>query len=351
MTIQKICFNEILRRLASRETLSYSESKAAVAEILAGRVSEIETASFLTALAVRGETSDELTGAVDAVRRETARVELPGIEAIDLVGTGGDALSTFNVSTAAAFVVAGAGLPVAKHGNRSVSSRCGSADVLESLGVRLDFTPEQIEGAIRETGIGFMFAPLFHRGMERVGNVRKTLGVRTLFNMIGPLVNPAETPFLLVGVYAPRLTELFADVLRRRGVRRAMVVCGLDGMDELTVTGESRMTLLTDGGMTTSNFYPELYFEEGTDELAALTGGGAKENAAILTALLEGRLEGAKKRIVLLNAGAALFVGQKAETLQEGIDLARASLESGKALGKLRALVEFCRDAEPLAAC
>lgn len=347
---QKIDFHEILRRLTNRETLSRAESKAALAEILAGRVSEIGISSFLTALAVRGETSDELTGAVDAVRRETTRVELPGIDAVDIVGTGGDALSTFNVSTAAAFVIAGAGLPVAKHGNRSVSSRCGSADVLESLGVRLDFAPEQIEGAIRETGIGFMFAPLFHRGMERVGNVRKTLGVRTLFNMIGPLVNPAETPFLLAGVYAPRLTELFADVLRRRGVRRAMVVCGLDGMDELTVTGESRMTLLTDGEIATSNFYPELYFDEGRSDPAELTGGDAEENAAILTALLEGRLAGAKKRIVLLNAGAALFVGEKARTLRDGIELAHESLESGKALEKLRALVEFCRDAEPLAA-
>ena len=350
MTSQKICFNKLLRRLANRETLTRLESKEAVAEMLAGRVSEIEFASFLTALAVRGETSDELTGAVDAVRRETVRVELPGIDAIDLVGTGGDALSTFNVSTAAAFITAGAGLPVAKHGNRSVSSRCGSADVLESLGIRLNFTPEQIERSIRETGIGFMYAPLFHHGMERVGNVRKALGIRTLFNMIGPLVNPAETPFLLVGVYAPKLTELFADVLRRRGVRRAMVVCGLDGMDELTVTGESRMTLLADGEMSTSNFYPELYFNEGTDGLAELAGGDAAENAAILTALLEGRLAGAKKRIALLNAGAALFVGQKAETLRGGIESARESLESGKALKKLRALVEFCRSTEPLAA-
>lgn len=337
-----------LQILMRRNTMSREQMRDAVAEILAGSVSDVTIAAFLAALAVRGETADELAGAVDAVRRETIRVELPGMETIDLVGTGGDMLSTFNVSTAAAFVTAGAGIPVAKHGNRSASSRCGSADVLESLGIRLDFAPEQVEQSIRETGIGFMYAPCFHRGMKQVGLVRKTLKVRTLFNLIGPLVNPAETKYLLVGVHSPKLTELFADVLCRQNVARAMVVCGSDGMDELTITGPSRMTILDRGVITTSMFFPELLLEEGLSAPSELVGGNALENSEILLNLLNGKIAGAKKSIVILNAAAALFVGEKADTLREGIEMARHSLESGAALERFNALVEFSCDNKPL---
>ncbi|MDD3587615.1 MAG: anthranilate phosphoribosyltransferase, partial [Thermoguttaceae bacterium] len=312
-----------LRQLTRHESLTASQMKTAVSEILAGNASSVATGAFLTALAVRGETADELTGAIDAMRRETVRIELPNTHAIDLVGTGGDCLHTFNISTAAAFITAGAGLPVAKHGNRSVSSRCGSADVLESLGARLDLAPEQIEISIRETGIGFMFAPQFHRGMEHVQSVRKLLGIRTIFNMIGPLVNPAEPSFILLGVYSPLLTELFAEVLRRQGIQRAMVVCGSDGMDELTLTGPSRITFLDERGLTTSNFYPELLFDEGRVLPTELEGGDVQTNATISYDLLQGKIVGGKKNVALLNAGAALFIAQQADAIQHGIEMAR----------------------------
>lgn len=341
---------EELHQLVRRVPLTRTQMKAAVKEILSGNASDVSIAAFLTALAVRGETADELAGAVDAVQRETVRVELSGIDTIDLVGTGGDRLSTFNVSTAAAFVTAGAGMPVAKHGNRSASSQCGSADVLESLGISLDFAPEQVEQSIRETGIGFMYAPMFHRGMKHSGHVRKMLGVRTVFNLVGPLVNPAQTRFMLVGVYSPRLTELFADVLRRQGVTRAMVVCGSDGMDELTVTGTSRMTLLDHGNITTSTFFPELLLNDGLISPSELVGGSAQENADILLALLQGKIAGGKKAIVILNAGAALFVAGKADSMQHGVEMARDSLESGEALSTLRKLVEFSHDNEMVTA-
>ncbi|MDD3590129.1 MAG: anthranilate phosphoribosyltransferase [Thermoguttaceae bacterium] len=333
-----------LRQLTRRESLSHQQMRMAVSEILAGNASSITIGAFLTALAVRGETADELAGAIDAIRRETIRVELPNTRVIDVVGTGGDSLHTFNISTAAAFVIAGAGLAVAKHGNRSVSSRCGSADVLESLGVRLDLAPEQIEIGIREVGIGFMYAQQFHRGMEHVGPVRKSLGVRTIFNMIGPLVNPAEPSFMLVGVYSPILTELFADVLRRQGVERAMVVCGADGMDELTLTGPTRVTFLNEDGLTTSNFYPELFFDEGLVPPEELEGGDPQENATILSELLQGKIAGGKKNVVLLNAGAALFIGKQADSIQHGIEMARESLESGAAFRVLRSFVSYCND-------
>lgn len=330
-----------LGRLVQRENLTRRQMREALAEFLEGRGDARLLAAFLTALTVKGETADELTGAADAARQQTTMIELGGLHAIDLVGTGGDSLHTINVSTAAAFVVAGAGLCVAKHGNRSVSSRCGSADVLEAVGVCLDLHPEVIEQAVHEIGIAFMYAPAFHRGMNHIGPVRKILGFRTIFNMLGPLVNPSSVPALLVGVYTPRLTELFAQALQNQGVKRAMVACGFDGMDELTVTGPSRITVLSQGQMMTSNFYPEFYFEEGRASPEELVGGNVNENAIILEELLAGNISGGKKNIVLLNAGAALFVGEKAESISEGIEMARDSLESGKALRKLQELIDF----------
>ncbi len=333
--------NDSLERLLRHENISFSRSRDSVLELLEGHSDSITTAAFLTALAVKGETADELAGATEAVRHKTIMLELPGIKAIDLVGTGGDRLHTFNVSTAAAFVTAAAGLPVAKHGNRNISSRCGSADVLEALGVPVDLTPEVVEQTIREIGIGFMYAPAFHLGMNHVGPVRKSLGFRTIFNMIGPLANPASVSSLLVGVYAPQLTELFAEVLHRQGVKRALVVHGSDGMDELTMTGPSRITLLNRNETKTSNFYPGLYFDEGEVRPEELVGGNIQENAVIIKELLAGKIQGGKKNIVLLNAGAALFVGEKVDSIQEGIEMARETLQSGKALRKLQELIDF----------
>ena len=335
---------DIMTCLIRRENLTRCQVEKGVDFLLQEDCEPVTIAAFLTAMAVKGETAEELAGIADAIRKNSSPVELRGKKAIDLAGTGGDSLHTINVSTAAAFVVAGAGLTVAKHGNRSVSSRCGSADVLESLGVRLNLSPEEVEQAVDEIGIAFIYAPQFHSGLGRIGKIRKQLGYRTIFNLVGPLVNPSAVSCLLVGVYSPVLTELFADVLCQQGVDRAMVVCGFDGMDELSVSGPSRVTMLEHGKMTTSNFYPELYFEEGRVNPAELTGGDVSENAAILKGLLSGKITGGKKNIVLLNAGAALYIGGKAETIQTGIDMARESLETGKAKMKLEELIRFTHE-------
>jgi anthranilate phosphoribosyltransferase len=296
--------------------------------------------AFLAALMSKGVSVQELVGAARSLRRHAYRIQAIGSPVVDIVGTGGDSLNTINVSTTSALVIAGAGVVVAKHGNRSVSSRSGSADVLEACGVNLGLLPERVEELIAEIGVGFLFAQQFHPAMRRVANLRKCLGIRTLFNLLGPLTNPAGASCVLIGVYEPRLTEVFASVLRELGCRRIMAAYGYDGMDELTLTTRSRITQFFDGQFKTYDFFPELYFGGELANIDELKGGNATENANILKGILNGTIKGGKRNIVLLNSAAALLCAEKVKSIEEGIKLAAESIDSGKALEKLQLLIK-----------
>jgi anthranilate phosphoribosyltransferase len=325
-----------IAKLASGQSLSQDEATQAFEFVMSGSASPAEISGLLIALRVRGETTDEIAGAARAMRAKALKVSAPE-GAIDTCGTGGDAKGTFNISTAAAFVVAGAGVPVAKHGNRSISSRSGSADVLKALGVNLAATPETISSCISGCGLGFMFAPAHHAAMRHVAQVRSELGTRTIFNLLGPLANPAGTKYQLVGVFARDWVEPMAQVLGLLGTERAWVVHGEDGLDELTTTGVSDVAVLDRGKVTTFRVSPR---NAGLPEARPedLTGGDAAENAAHTSALLGG-LQGPFRNIVLFNAAAALLVAGKAKSLQEGVALAAGAIDSGKALAVLERLV------------
>ncbi len=323
-----------------REDLTQSEAEAAMMDIMTGNATPAQIGAYLVALRMKGETVDEITGSARAMRANVVPVPVKKDNTLyDTAGTGGDGKHTFNISTAAAFVIAGAGRKVAKHGNRAASSQCGSADVLAALGVNLDLTPEQVAGAIDEVGIGFLFAPKFHPAMKHAVGPRKEIGQRTIFNVLGPLTNPAGADVQIIGVFDPELTEPMAQVLGELGARAAFVVHGYGGMDELNTVGPNRVSHLKDGKVTTTTFDPEaLNLPRG--DLAELGGGTPEENAHILRGVLSGSLNGTRKNAVLLNAAAAL----SAETgdLSQGFALALGSLESGAALAKLDALVQFC---------
>ncbi|MDD5706304.1 MAG: anthranilate phosphoribosyltransferase, partial [Kiritimatiellae bacterium] len=276
------------------------------------------------------------------MRRRAVRVQAAGQTVMDTCGTGGDGAHTFNISTTAAFVLAGAGVAVAKHGNRAASSQCGSADVLEALGLNLDAAPETMEHALNTIGIAFLFAPRFHGAMRHAAPVRKALGVRTLFNLLGPLSNPAGATCQLLGVYAPELTEMFAQALRLLGTRRAFVVHGHDGLDEISVCATTRVSELDDGRVRTYDLDPARYFHELADA-SSLRGGTPAENAGILRAILSGE-QGPRRNIVLLNAAAALVAAGRAPDIAAGLDLAARALDSGKAMEKLDALVAASRE-------
>jgi anthranilate phosphoribosyltransferase len=317
---------------------------------MGGECTDAQIASLLTAMRMKGETVDELTGFARVMRRKAAVVKPrstagaviagTGREAlIDTCGTGGDVSGSFNVSTATAFVVAGAGVRVAKHGNRSVSSLCGSIDVAEALGVKVDLSTEKIAACIDQVGIGFLFAQLLHSAMKYVAIVRRQMVVRTIFNMLGPLTNPAGADSQLIGVYAPHLTEMLATVLGRLGTRRAIVAHGADGMDEISITGSSKISELRDGGVTTYTISPE---DVGLPRaaLSDIQGGDAAQNAELILELLNGG-RGPRRDIVLLNAAAALMASGKAPNMSEGLRMAADSVDSLRALKKLGSLVEF----------
>ncbi|MBI3650384.1 MAG: anthranilate phosphoribosyltransferase [Acidobacteria bacterium] len=336
-----------LKKNLDHQSLTADEAEAVLEQIMTGLCSEAQVAALLTALRMKGETVDELTGFARVMRRKAAAVrvnlstgnDLESAPLIDTCGTGGDVSGSFNISTAAAFVVAGCGLRVAKHGNRSVSSHCGSADVMEALGVKLELAPAHIASCIEEIGIGFLHAPLLHEAMKHVASVRRQLGVRTIFNLLGPLTNPAGANAQVIGVYAPHLTEMFAHTLNRLGSRRALVVHGSDGLDEITITGTTRVTELRHGQVQTYTLQPEDFgLTRGT--LAALQGGDARHNAEMIIRLLDGEAS-ARRDIVLLNAAAALVVGNRAKDFHAGIELAVASLDSGAAMAKLQSLIAF----------
>jgi anthranilate phosphoribosyltransferase len=323
-------------KVASGKTLSQREAAEAFELMMSGAATPAQIGGLLMALRVRGETVDEIAGAARAMRAKVVPVRAPD-GAIDTCGTGGDGKGTFNISTCAAFVVAGAGVPVAKHGNRAISSRSGSADVLTALGVNIDASPETISACIFGCGLGFMFAPAHHAAMRHVAQARSELGTRTIFNLLGPLANPAGTKFQIIGVFAKEWVEPIAHVLGLLGAERAWVVHGSDGLDELTTAGISDVAAIDGGRVSTFRISPR---NAGIPEAKPqdLIGGDAVENAAHIRAVLGG-LKGAYRDIVLLNAAAALLVAGKAKTLREGVALAADSIGSGKAMGVLEALV------------
>ncbi len=334
-------FKSIIGKAAAGTALTREEARAAFDIMMSGEATPSQIGGFLMALRVRGETVDEITGAVEVMREKMTRVEAPA-DAIDIVGTGGDASGSYNISTCAAFVAAGAGLRIAKHGNRALSSKSGAADVLMALGVKIDLPPERIASCIERAGLGFMFAPVHHAAMRHVGKVRTELGTRTIFNLLGPLANPAGVKYQVVGVFSEAWVEPMARVLALLGTERAWVVHGEDGLDELTTTGISHVAALDGGKVSTFNVSPK---NAGLPEARPedLTGGDAAENAAALRAVLEGK-SGPLRDIVLFNAAAALLVAGKAKTLREGVALAAQSIDGGKARAVLEALVKLSRD-------
>ena len=330
---------EAIRKVTEGGDLSAGEAHAAMTEIMSGTASTAQIAAFLIAIRMKGETVEEVTEFARVMREHVVAVTPSRRPLVDTCGTGGDAVKTFNVSTTAAFVAAGAGVAVAKHGNRSVTSKCGSSDVLEALGVRVEQSPQEVARCVDEIGIGFMFAPAFHPAMKHAGPVRRELALRTVFNALGPLTNPAGAEAQVIGVYAPELTELHAGALRNLGCRRAYVVHGREGMDEFSTLGPTRVTEVKDGWQRTYDLTPE---EVGLPRACYedIAGGGPAENAALLLAVLEGR-QGPARDIVVLNAAAAIAAGGRAEDLREGLTLARQSIDSGQARQKLSQLQEI----------
>jgi anthranilate phosphoribosyltransferase len=337
-------YSTLLKKLIARRDLTENEAFEAVTAILAGEMTEGQIGAFLAALAAKGETVDEAVAGARAMRTAAIRVQSLNPNTLDTVGTGGDGGMTFNISTTVAFVAAGAGATVAKHGNRASSGKSGSADCLEQLGLNLDADPEIMEQALNEIGITFLFAPSFHKAMRHAGPVRKQLGVRTLFNLLGPLTNPAGAPCQLIGVFAPDLTEIFAQALQKLGSRRVLVVHGHDGMDEITLTAPTRCSELRDGRIKTYDIDPLALFDRFCTP-SDLEGGTPADNAAITRALLSGGLHGPKRDIVLINAAASLLAGNRATDLADGIRKSAESIDSGAALDKLEQLIAFSRQA------
>ncbi|MEE1033093.1 MAG: anthranilate phosphoribosyltransferase [Agathobacter sp.] len=330
---------EILAKLVAGNDLSVEEAKKAQEIILTGQATDAQIAAFLTALRMKGETIDEITG-LASVLRDKANTIAPKVDKhVDLVGTGGDCTYSFNISTTSAFVVAAAGLPVAKHGNRSISSKSGAGDVLEALGVNISADPDVVSRCVETVGIGFMFAPHFNPAMKYVGKVRKELGFRTVFNTLGPLSNPSRAKVMVVGVYDKNLTETIANAMMNMGVERALVVSGNDNMDEITLTGATTISEIKDNTVNTYTVTPEQFGFE-TVELKELQGGDGKVNAQITKDILSGKEKGAKRNIVLLNAGATLYAGGMCSSIEEGIKLAEKTIDSGKAASIIDALVE-----------
>jgi anthranilate phosphoribosyltransferase/anthranilate synthase/phosphoribosyltransferase len=316
------------------QDLSETEAEQAMDIIMTGEATPAQIAAFLTALRLKGETVEEITGFARSMRRRAAGITTRHQVFIDTCGTGGDGRHTFNISTTAAFVIAGAGVAVAKHGNRSVSSRCGSADVLEALGIKVDLPPAAVARCLDEVGMAFLFAPVFHGAMKYAAGPRREIGIRTVFNLLGPLTNPAGAPCQLVGVYDPSLTETVAAVLGRLGSRRAYVVHGSDGLDEVTTTGPTKITCLDHGSLTTYTFYPE---DAGLPRagLEDLAGGTAADNAAITRSVLKGE-KGPARDVVLLNAAFGLLAAGVEKSLPGALATAATSIDSGAAMAKLQ---------------
>lgn len=344
---------EAIEKVARRIDLSEGEMRECFDEIMSGKATSAQIGAFVTALRMKGETVSEITGAAKVMREKSLKIRASG-RAIDIdrddinideetildtCGTGGSGTNTFNISTTVALVVAGCGLRVAKHGNRSASSQCGSADVLEELGVKLDVGPDLVQRCILEIGIGFMYAPLFHGAMKYAVTPRKEIGIRTIFNLLGPLANPANASAQVMGVYDAALTEQLAKVLKNLGTKRAFVVYGLDTLDEITITGKTKVTELKDGRIRSYYLTPEKFGMKRAS-LEEIAGGDAAKNARIIMRVLKGD-RGPQRDVVLMNAAAALVCGGKAKNLKDGVKLAMRSIDSGAALSKLEKLIEL----------
>jgi anthranilate phosphoribosyltransferase len=339
---------EAISKVIERKNLDEKQMVTVMNEIMSGETTPAQIGSFITALRMKGETIEEISGAAMVMREKATRIST-GVDVdmgeilVDTCGTGGDSSGTFNVSTTTAFVVAAAGIPVAKHGNRSITSSCGSADVLEALGVNLDLSPEQVGNCVKEVGIGFLFAPMLHGAMKYAIGPRREIGIRTIFNVLGPLTNPAGANVQLLGVYSPDLCEKLARVLGRLGSLRALVVCGAGNVDELTVTGDTQAAELSNGEVRTYTVRPE-DVGLGRSRLVDLKGGSTPEESAVILRDVLGGAEGPKRDMLLLNSGAALYAEGKAPRLKTGVGQAAEIIDSGAALAKLDALITFSQN-------
>ncbi|MCW4022347.1 MAG: anthranilate phosphoribosyltransferase [Candidatus Bathyarchaeota archaeon] len=334
---------ESLQKVINGAELTYEESTAVMKEIMSGEATNAQIGAFLTALRIKGETTTELTGFTRVMKQCCNQIH-PKVRGrlVDTCGTGGDKVKTFNISTTAAFVVAGADIPVAKHGNRSVTSKCGSADVLEGLGLNLNVEPKTVEKAIEQVGVGFMFAPAFHPAMKYAIGPRRELGIRTVFNVLGPLTNPADAKAQLLGVYDAKLTEPLANSLKSLGSEEAMVVHGLDGLDEISTIGKTQISWLRNNKVTTTEMSPKDLGVKQT-KLKDIEGVTPEKSAELMFKLLFGIIDSddPKREIVQINGASAIIVGGKADKFDYGIEVAKESIESGKAYRKLKELVKF----------
>lgn len=329
---------EAIHKVINRQDLTYEEALETMQEIMTGTATQVQMAAFLTALRMKGETITEITACAEGMRRVGTHLQPDG-EVMEIVGTGGDETGTFNISTTSAFVIAAAGIPVAKHGNRSVSSKSGAADLLEMLGVNLLLETDQAKKVLDETDMVFLFAQKYHAAMKNVGPVRKEMGERTIFNILGPLTNPAGATRQLLGVYDTELVEKLAEVLMNLGVTRGMAVCGSDGLDEITVTGPTHCCEIRDGKLTSFDITPE-QFGLKSYPLEEIIGGNPEDNARITKDILAGKEKGAKRDTVILNAGMGIYLGLDDCSMEAAVKRAEELLDSGKAYEKMEAFVK-----------
>lgn len=329
---------ESIIKLSKKQNLGYEEAEAVMDEIMSGKATPVQMSAYLTALALKGETIEEITASAAGMRAHCIKL-LHDMDVLEIVGTGGDGSNSFNISTTASLVIAAGGVPVAKHGNRAASSKSGAADVLEALGVKITIPPEKSEELLKNIGICFLFAQNYHIAMKYVAPIRKELGIRTVFNILGPLSNPAGANMELMGVYDEALVQPLAQVMANLGVTRGMVVYGQDSLDEISMSAPTSVCEIKDGTFTSYELTPE-QFGYTRCEKETLQGGTPQENAAITRAILEGRESGAKRQAVCLNAGAALYIAGKAETMEAGVKMAESLIDSGAALKKLEEFIE-----------
>ena len=329
---------EAIIKLSKKQDLAYAEAEAVMDEIMSGQATPVQMSAYLTALALKGETIDEITASAAGMRAHCIKL-LHNLDVLEIVGTGGDGSNSFNISTTSSLVSAAGGVPVAKHGNRAASSKSGAADVLEALGVKITLTPERSAEILKKINICFLFAQNYHIAMKYVAPIRKELGIRTVFNILGPLSNPAGANMELMGVYDQSLVEPLAQVMANLGVNRGMVVYGQDSLDEISMCAPTSVCEIRDGKFTSYEITPEQFGYERCEK-GALTGGTPAENAEITKAILKGEEKGPKRQAVCLNAGAALYIAGKAASIEEGVKLAESLIDSGAALKKLEEFVE-----------
>ena len=329
---------EAIIKLSKKQDLAYAEAEAVMDEIMSGQATPVQMSAYLTALALKGETIDEITASAAGMRAHCIKL-LHNLDVLEIVGTGGDGSNSFNISTTSSLVIAAGGVPVAKHGNRAASSKSGAADVLEALGVKITLTPERSAEILKKINICFLFAQNYHIAMKYVAPIRKELGIRTVFNILGPLSNPAGANMELMGVFDQSLVEPLAQVMANLGVNRGMVVYGQDSLDEISMCAPTSVCEIRDGKFTSYEITPEQFGYERCEK-DALTGGTPAENAEITKAILKGEEKGPKRQAVCLNAGAALYIAGKAASIEEGVKLAESLIDSGAALKKLEEFVE-----------